>query len=69
MKTYYSFATVKGIKNIVLEGKKMKFEIKCKECDSIDCVVEEMIDYDWEENPISDGYIIYCRECGNEERI
>jgi uncharacterized Zn finger protein len=47
----------------------MKFEIKCKECDSIDCVVEEVIDYDWEENPISDGYIIYCRECGNEERI
>lgn len=27
----------------------MKFEIKCKECGSIDCVVEEVIDYDWEE--------------------
>ena len=48
---------------------KMKFEIKCKECNSTDCVIEEVIDYDWEENPISDGYTIYCRECGSEERI
>ncbi len=47
----------------------MKFEIKCKECGSIDCVIEDLIDYDWDENPICDGNIIYCKECGNEQRI
>lgn len=47
----------------------MKFEIKCKECNSTDCVIEEVIDYDWEENPICDGYVIYCRECGGEQRL
>lgn len=48
---------------------KMKFEIKCKECNSTDCVIEEVIVYDWEENPICDGYVIYCRECGSEQRL
>lgn len=47
----------------------MKFEIKCKECGSTDCVIEDLIDYDWDENPICDGSIIYCKECGNEQRL
>lgn len=47
----------------------MKFEIKCNECQSTDCMIEEVIDYDWAESPIHDGYLIYCPECGNEERF
>ena len=46
-----------------------KRKIKCKECCSTDCVIEDLIDYDWEETPICDGNIIYCKECGNEQRI
>ena len=45
------------------------FEIKCKICGSTDCVIEDLIDYDWEETPICDGNIIYCKECGNEQYI
>lgn len=47
----------------------MKFEIKCKECDSTDCIIETLVDYDWEENPMYDGTVIYCNECGNEQRL
>lgn len=47
----------------------MKFEIKCKECDSTDCSIEALIDYDWYETPLDDGSIIRCNDCGNEQRL
>ena len=47
----------------------MTFEIKCKVCGSLNCVVEPLIDYDWYETPLEDGFIIRCEECDNEERM
>lgn len=47
----------------------MSFEIKCKVCGSTDCVIETVIDYDWDDVPFEDKKIIYCNECGNEQYI
>ena len=35
----------------------MTFEIKCKVCGSLNCVVEPLIDYDWYETPLEDGLL------------
>lgn len=47
----------------------MSFEITCLECGSNNCTTETMIDYDWDESPYEAGCFIYCRHCGNEQRL
>ena len=47
----------------------MSFEIVCKECGSKNCFMEDIIEYDWDENPYYDGYYIYCKDCDNEKRL
>ena len=44
---------------------KNKFKIICLECKSEDVVLEEEIDYDYEENPYVSGYYLECKNCGN----
>lgn len=44
------------------------FKIICQECKSEDCIVEEDIDYDWDENPVLYGYYVVCNNCGNQDR-
>lgn len=45
----------------------MEFEIKCKKCQSTDCSIDAVIDYDWDETPYENGYVIRCHNCGNSE--
>lgn len=40
------------------------FEIKCRVCGSLDCVIEEQIDYDYDEVPCTGGFYISCDNCG-----
>ena len=47
----------------------MEFEIKCKKCQSIDCSIDPVIDYDWDETPYENGYVIRCHNCGNDEWV
>lgn len=43
---------------------KDKFKIICLKCGKDTVEIKEDIDYDWDEIPYSNGYHLYCENCG-----
>ena len=43
-----------------------KFIITCLECGSNNVIIQEEIDYDWEEVPYISGHHLRCLDCNNE---
>lgn len=44
-----------------------KFKIVCLECGSEEVIIQEEIDYDYDEYPYVSGHYLECKNCGNCE--
>ena len=47
---------------------KKGFTITCNVCGSTNCRICEEIDYDYDENPYTNGYYLRCDDCGEDNR-